>query len=103
MLPAILALGLHNAGIVASLMSRHAEAIPYRADAPRGPRSRAYETVPRLDGQILAYLLYRWELILRESAIFGIPGSRRWASPSMRRSRSCASTWPCCGSPPPLW
>ena len=30
--------------------------------------------MPRLYGQFLAYLLYRWELILRESAIFGILG-----------------------------
>lgn len=74
MLPAILALSLHNAGIVAYLMGRHADAIPYRADAPRGLDLYAYETVPRLYGQFLAYLLYRWELILRESAIFGILG-----------------------------
>src|SRR5215510_14003175 len=33
-----------------------------------------YETVPRLYGQFLAYALYRWEIILRESAIFGILG-----------------------------
>ena len=55
-------------------MGRHADAIPYRADAPRGLDLYAYETVPRLYGQFLAYLLYRWELILRESAIFGILG-----------------------------
>ena len=74
MLPAIIALALHNAGIVAYLMGRHADAIPYRADAPRGLDLYAYETVPRLYGQFLAYLLYRWALILRESAIFGILG-----------------------------
>ncbi|MCB4805960.1 phosphonate transport system permease protein [Methylobacterium brachiatum] len=74
MLPAILALALHNAGIVAYLMGRHADALPYRADAPTGLNLYAYETVPRLYGQFLAYLLYRWELILRESAIFGILG-----------------------------
>src|SRR3974377_814689 len=33
-----------------------------------------YEGVPRLYGQFLAYMLYRWEIILRESAIFGILG-----------------------------
>ena len=74
MLPAIIALSLHNAGIVAYLMGRHADGIPYRADAPTGLDLYAYETVPRLYGQFLAYLLYRWELILRESAIFGILG-----------------------------
>ena len=30
--------------------------------------------MPRLYGQFLAYLLYRWEIIVRESAIFGILG-----------------------------
>ncbi|WP_375463087.1 PhnE/PtxC family ABC transporter permease [uncultured Methylobacterium sp.] len=74
MLPAIIALAVHNAGIVGYLMGRHADALPYRADAPRGLNLYAYETVPRLYGQFLAYLLYRWELILRESAILGILG-----------------------------
>ncbi|GEO98416.1 PhnE/PtxC family ABC transporter permease [Methylobacterium haplocladii] len=74
MLPAILALSIHNAGIVGYLMGRHADGLPYRPDAPTGLNLYAYETVPRLYGQFLAYLLYRWELILRESAIFGILG-----------------------------
>lgn len=74
MLPAILALTIHNSGIIGYLMGRHADALSYRADAPSGLDLYAYETVPRLYGQFLAYLLYRWELILRESAIFGILG-----------------------------
>lgn len=74
MLPAILALSIHNAGIIGYLMGRHADGLSYRLDAPTGLNLYAYETVPRLYGQFLAYLLYRWELILRESAIFGILG-----------------------------
>ena len=74
MLPAILALSIHNAGIIGFLMGRHADLILYRPDAPRGLNLYAYETVPRLYGQFLAYLLYRWEIILRESAILGILG-----------------------------
>lgn len=74
MLPAILALSIHNAGIIGYLLGRHADALPYRLDAPRGLNLYAYESVPRLYGQFLAYLLYRWELILRESAILGILG-----------------------------
>ncbi|CAA9319157.1 MAG: ABC transporter, permease protein / ABC transporter, permease protein, partial [uncultured Microvirga sp.] len=74
MLPAILALSLHNAGIVGYLMGRHADLIEYRPDAPKGLNLYAYETVPRLYGQFLAYMLYRWEIIIRESAIFGILG-----------------------------
>ena len=76
MLPAIIALAVHNAGIVGYLMGRHADALDYRADAPSGLNLYAYETVPRLYGQFLAYMLYRWEIIVRESAIFGILGVR---------------------------
>ncbi len=76
MLPAIIALAVHNAGIVGYLMGRHADALDYRADAPTGLNLYAYETVPRLYGQFLAYMLYRWEIIVRESAIFGILGVR---------------------------
>jgi phosphonate transport system permease protein len=74
MLPAIIALSLHNAGIVGYLMGRHADLLEYRPDAPKGLNLYAYETVPRLYGQFLAYMLYRWEIIVRESAIFGILG-----------------------------
>ncbi|WP_261402841.1 PhnE/PtxC family ABC transporter permease [Chenggangzhangella methanolivorans] len=74
MLPAIVALSLHNAGVIGYLLGRQADGLAYRADAPRGLNLYAYETAPRLYGQFLAYLLYRWEMILRESAIFGILG-----------------------------
>ncbi|HLL28053.1 MAG TPA: ABC transporter permease [Xanthobacteraceae bacterium] len=74
MLPAIIALSVHNGAIVGYLMGRHADALGYRPDAPRGLNLYCYETVPRLYGQFLAYVLYRWEIILRESAIFGILG-----------------------------
>lgn len=74
MLPAIIALSLHNGAIVGYLMGRHADALEYRRDAPGGINLYCYETVPRLYGQFLAYVLYRWEIILRESAIFGILG-----------------------------
>jgi len=74
MRPAAIALALHNGGIIGYLLGRHADGLPYRADAPRGLDLYAYETVPRLYGQFLAYALYRWEIIVRESAIFGILG-----------------------------
>jgi phosphonate transport system permease protein len=74
MLPAIIALAVHNAGIVGYLMGRHADTLEYRLDAPSGINLYAYEVVPRLYGQFLAYMLYRWEIIVRESAIFGILG-----------------------------
>lgn len=74
MLPAIIALAVHNGAIVGYLMGRHADALDYRADAPQGLNLYAYDTAPRLFGQFLAYSLYRWEIIVRESAIFGILG-----------------------------
>src|SRR5262245_37276008 len=74
MLPAIIALSVHNGAIVGYLMGRHADVLDYRPDAPKGVNLYCYETVPRLYGQFLAYALYRWEIILRESAIFGILG-----------------------------
>ena len=75
MLPAIIALTLHNGAIVGYLLGRHADALEYRADAPRRRLDLYFfEVLPRLYGQFLAYVLYRWEIILRESAIFGILG-----------------------------
>ena len=74
MLPAIIALSVHNGGIIGYLLGRHADQLDYRPDAPRSVNLYAYETVPRLYGQFMAYMLYRWEIIVRESAIFGILG-----------------------------
>jgi phosphonate transport system permease protein len=74
MLPASIALAVHNGAIVGYLMGRQADALHYRPDAPKGFNLYAYDTAPRLYGQFLAYNLYRWEIIVRQSAIFGILG-----------------------------
>ena len=76
MLPAVLALAIHNGGIVGYLMGRQADGVALRPDAPRGLDLYAYEVVPRLYGQFLAYALYRWEIVVRESALFGLLGVR---------------------------
>jgi phosphonate transport system permease protein len=74
MLPAIIALSLHNGAIIGYLLGRQADQLRLRPDAPHGANLYFYATTPALYGQFLAYLLYRWELILRESGIFGILG-----------------------------
>ena len=74
MLPAIVALALHNGAIIGHLIGRHTEQMPRRADSPRGLDLYAYEALPRVYGQFLAFLFYRWEVILRETAILGILG-----------------------------
>jgi phosphonate transport system permease protein len=76
MLPAIIALSLHNGAIAGYLLGRQTDGLAFRADAPKGANLYFFETTPRLYGQFLAYMLYRWEIILRESAIFGILGVR---------------------------
>lgn len=74
MLPAILALGLHNGAIIGHLLGRQAEVLVLRPDAPRGLTLWGWEIVPRLFGNFVALCLYRWEIIIRESAIMGILG-----------------------------
>jgi len=78
MLPAVIALGLHNGAIIAHLIGRQADALTptLRPDASSGFNLYSYEYVPRLYGNFLAYVFYRWEIILRESAIVGILGVR---------------------------
>ncbi|TAA45848.1 PhnE/PtxC family ABC transporter permease [Corallincola spongiicola] len=74
MLPAILALALHNGALISYLGSRIADNVKLRLDAPRGLNRYGYEVLPRLYPQLLTFLLYRWEVIMRESAILGILG-----------------------------
>ncbi|MEX2616421.1 MAG: ABC transporter permease [Alphaproteobacteria bacterium] len=74
MAPAIVALSLHNAGIIGHLIGRHTETLPLRPDSPKGLNLYAWEVLPRIYPQFLAFLFYRWEVILRETAILGILG-----------------------------
>lgn len=74
MLPAVLALGLHNGAIIAHLLGRQAAGLPQRPDAPRGLTLWAWDLFPRLTPAFWALCLYRWEIILRDSAIMGLLG-----------------------------
>ena len=75
MLPAIFAIALHNSAILAYLSGQNTNLIELRLDAPRKKMNRYFfEVLPRIYGQFLAFLFYRWEVMMRESAILGILG-----------------------------
>lgn len=74
MLPAVVALALHNGGIIGHLIGRQTNNIKLRADAGNGLNRYGYELVPRVYSSFLAFLFYRWEIIMRETAILGILG-----------------------------
>ena len=74
MLPAIVALSLHNAAIIGHLLGRFTDDLRLRVDSPTGLNLYGFEVAPRVFGQYLAYLFYRWEVIMRETAILGILG-----------------------------
>jgi phosphonate transport system permease protein len=74
MLPAIVALALHNGAIIGHLVGRHSDGIELRTDASSGLNRYSYEILPRVYRQFLAFLCYRWEIIMRESAILGLLG-----------------------------
>ncbi|MFZ5722507.1 MAG: PhnE/PtxC family ABC transporter permease [Pseudomonadota bacterium] len=73
-LPAIAALSLHNGAIIAHLMGRWTATLTLREDAATGGNRYFFEVLPRIYRQFLAFLFYRWEIILRETAILGILG-----------------------------
>ncbi|SDZ47707.1 phosphonate transport system permease protein [Jannaschia faecimaris] len=74
LLPAVLALALHNGAIIAHLMGWQAAEVPLRPDAPHGLTLVGWELLPRMSGNFVALCLYRWEIIVRESAIVGLLG-----------------------------
>lgn len=74
MLPAIIAMTLHNGAIIGHLLGKHSDA-EAPAAIPSGPLSRfAYHYVPTLYQRFLAYCFYRWEIIIRETAMLGVLG-----------------------------
>ena len=74
MLPAIVALMLHNGAIIGHLCGRYANAIALPENPVKGFNLFAWEVVPRIYPQFLAFLFYRWEIIFRETAILGMLG-----------------------------
>ncbi|GAA3548842.1 ABC transporter permease [Zobellella aerophila] len=74
MLPAILALSLHNGAIIAHLLGHHLNTLVLREDAVRGVNLYCFEVLPRLYRVFMAYSLYRFENLIRETAILGMLG-----------------------------
>jgi len=75
MLPAVVALALHNGAIIGHIIGHQSDEISLRQDVTkRKIELYGFEILPRLYGSFLAFLFYRWEVIMRESAILGILG-----------------------------
>jgi phosphonate transport system permease protein len=80
-LPGALALGIHNLGILGRLMAEVNENLPdgpVRALRSLGASSGGvifYGILPANLARFLAYILYRWEVCLRETVIVGLVGA----------------------------
>ncbi|MBY5920176.1 ABC transporter permease subunit [Ferrimonas balearica] len=74
MLPAALALALHNGALVAFLTAREADRLPLRPDASRGANRHHYELLPRVYPGMTSLLMYRFESMVRETAMMGMLG-----------------------------
>lgn len=80
-LPGAIALGLHNLGIVGRLMAEVVENVDTRPvtalKAAGTPASLLflYGVLPLTLTRFLAYVLYRWEVCLRETVIVGLVGA----------------------------
>jgi len=80
-LPGAIALGLHNLGILGRLMAEGVENLPQppltalsAAGAPPGSVF-IYGILPTILPRFLAYILYRWEVCLRETIVVGLVGA----------------------------
>lgn len=75
MLPAVVAIAVHNGAIIGHLLGRHSGSLVLRVDSSISRVNRYFfEVAPRVYGQFLAFLFYRWEIIFRETAILGVLG-----------------------------
>ncbi|MFC0266680.1 PhnE/PtxC family ABC transporter permease [Kushneria aurantia] len=74
MLPAWLALALHNGALIAFLVARHADSLTPGMPGLRGLDLYSYELLPGVYPGLLALLFYRAEVIMRETALLGMLG-----------------------------
>ena len=77
-LPLVLALALHNGGLIGFLVANASDSEnrnrQHQPDDLTGVKRYAYVETPKRFPALMAFLFYRWEVILRESAILGILG-----------------------------
>lgn len=80
-LPGAIALGLHNLGILGRLMTEVIEELDERplrslqAVGATSPQVFLYGVLPNALPQFIAYILYRWEVCMRETVIVGLVGA----------------------------
>lgn len=80
-LPGAVALGVYTAGILGRLMAETTEnlddrpLIALRASGASGGSVFAYAVFPSVFPQFLSYILYRWEVCIRETIIVGLVGA----------------------------
>ena len=75
MLPAALALMLHNGSIISHLLAKDTNIQKLGLDTTnKKVELYFYYILPNMYNKFLIYLFYRWEIIMRESAILGILG-----------------------------
>ena len=74
MLPAMLALALHNGGLIAFLVAKQSNTVALSPLFHTRIDSYLYEVVPQYYPNLMGLLFYRFEVILRETAILGMLG-----------------------------
>ncbi|CAM3529018.1 ABC transporter permease [Shewanella violacea] len=74
MLPAMLALALHNGALIAYLTVRQSDTLEVSADYNARLDGYCYEVLPQIYPNLMGLVFYRFEVILRETAILGMLG-----------------------------
>ncbi|WP_108946790.1 PhnE/PtxC family ABC transporter permease [Shewanella halifaxensis] len=74
MLPAMLALAVHNGALIAYLIARQSDKLPTTDNFNQRIDNYAFEVLPAVYPNMMALLFYRFEVILRETAILGMLG-----------------------------
>jgi phosphonate transport system permease protein len=74
MLPAIIALALHNSGLMVFLMARQADKVSVPLTYQPRVDQYSYLVIPTIYPHFMGLLFYRFEVIIRETAILGMLG-----------------------------